>query len=149
MTYLFIFYAGQILATGFALWRGGAPERIVGIMMVLAAIGSTMTSYDHRFFQDVNMMGVAVDLGFLCGLLAVAARADRFWPMYIAALHLLGLGIHGVRAFDPGILPVVYARAPAAVGYPMLALLVAGTIRHSQRLRAGMPERAWSKLEQF
>lgn len=144
MLYLLAFYLAQVACSGYAFLRGGAPERAVGGMMIAAALASTLATYLHHGFGQVNPIGLTVDAAFMLGLVAVAVCADRFWPMYVAALHLLGLGIHGVRAFDPAILPVIYARAPAAVAYPMLVLLVLGTSRHIRRKRAGLPEHAWA-----
>ncbi|WP_267378106.1 MULTISPECIES: hypothetical protein [unclassified Sphingomonas] len=147
MTHILVFYAALALVSAHAVYRGGAPERLVGIMLFVAALASTAVTYPGRTYAEVNTWGLAVDVTLMIGLMAVAARADRYWPMYIAALHLLDVGVHGVRAFDPTILPVVYLRAPAFLGYPMLALLVLGTLRHSRRLDAGLPERAWTPLQ--
>lgn len=147
MTHLLVFYSILAVVSGYAFYQGGAPERVVGVMLFAATVASTAATYFHRSYADMNAYGLAVDVALMIGLTAVASRADRYWPMYIAALHLLGVGIHGVRAFDPTILPVVYFRAPAFLGYPMLALLVLGTLRHSRRLDAGLPERAWTPLQ--
>lgn len=144
MSHVIAFYFVQIGAAGYAIWRGGAPERWVAALMIVAA-GITTTSSYGRIYQYVNRVELAVDLVFLAALLLIAVRAARFWPMYVAALQLIGVAVHGVRAIDPDMLSVVYSRAAAAIAYPMLLLLAVGTSRHVRRLRlAGSRERDWS-----
>ena len=91
--------------------------------------------------------GLTIDLAFLASLIVIAVRADRFWPLWLAALQLVAIGVHGVRAYDPHILPIVYARIVGEIAYPMLALLVIGTVRHHSRALRFGGERDWSPLK--
>ena len=87
----------------------------------------------------------AVDTALLLALIALAVRANRFWPMWVAALQLLSLGIHTTVAIYPTILPSVYNRTAGAIAYPMIVLLIIGTARHYRR-RAHTDEQDWSPL---
>ena len=147
MTHLVIFYVAQLLASAYAIARGGAPERIVAWTMIAAAVATSITSMAPNLFAEVNRGQLIVDLAFMAVAAGVALRADRFWPMVIAGLHLLGILIHGVRAYDPHILPVVYARAPAALAYPMLLILVIGTWRFVRRSQRPGGTRDWSPFK--
>ena len=139
-----IFYALQLTASLYALRRGGGPERWTAWMMAGAAVlSSLLASGVSTSFESVNPALLAIDLALLFGISALAARANRFWPMWVAALQLLAIGLHIIRGIDPTILPAVYNRTVGKIAYPMILLLVAGTARHSRRERAG-GEYDWS-----
>ena len=129
----------------YALWRGGTPERIgatilaVGSFLTAAAIGSGRGS-----FQGVEVGVVLIDI--LCSLafVALALRADRFWPLWLAALQVGGTAGHAVKFIDPNIIPRAYAFMLAAWAYPMLVLLFAGTWRHRRRLARFGVDKSWS-----
>ncbi|HEV2570021.1 hypothetical protein [Sphingomonas sp.] len=133
-----------LLASGYAVWRGGAPERIVGVSLLLAGLLTRLAYQPFAVrFVAVDWGVLAIDLALLAILLAVALYADRFWPLWLAAFHALGTGAHLVRGLDYRIEPVAYAILLAAWSYPMILLLVIGTARHARRKRDG-PERDWS-----
>lgn len=122
----------------YALRHGGQPERTVAIMVVLAVVITTVLPRPH--FAEIVWPLLAIDGSLLVGLLLVAMWADRFWPLYFAAVQLLAVTLHGVRAYDPTILPDVYARVGGLLAYPVLAILAIGTWRHRRRT----PEPDWS-----
>lgn len=134
-----------LLASGYAVWRGGGPERIVGISLLLAGL-LTRLAYQPFAERFVAVDGgvMMIDLALLAVLLAVALYADRFWPLWLAAFHMLGTGAHFVRGMDHGIEPVAYAILLAAWSYPMILLLIIGTARHDRRKRAHA-SRDWSE----
>lgn len=148
MTRILLFCVAQVLVSGYALWRGGKPERLVGSVLLIAMIATAlMPVAPGRSYYMLHLPLLAIDLLLLSALTAVALRANRFWPLWLAALQLVAIGVHGVRAYDPHILPIVYARIVGEIAYPMLALLVIGTVRHHSRaLRLG-GERDWSPLK--
>jgi len=148
VTRILLFCVAQVLVSGYALWRGGKPERLVGSVLLIAMIATAlMPVAPGRSYYMLHLPLLAIDLLLLSALTAVALRANRFWPLWLAALQLLAIGVHGVRAYDPHILPIVYARIVGEIAYPMLALLVIGTVRHHSRaLRLG-GERDWSPLK--
>ena len=144
MERVIIFNILLLLASGYALWRGGMPERIVGLSLLIAG-GLTRLAYAPfaERFVSVDWGVLAVDLGLLAILLGVALHADRFWTLWLAAFHLLGTGGHLVRSLDHGIEPIAYAILLASWSYPMILLLVIGTARHARRRKRGQ-ERDWS-----
>lgn len=144
MERVIIFNLLLLLASGYALWRGGAPERIVGLSLLIAG-GLTRLAYAPfaERFVAVDWGVLLVDIALLVILLAVALKADRFWTLWLAAFQLLGTGGHLVRGLDHGVEPIAYAILLASWSYPMIFLLVIGTARHARRRRQGY-KRDWS-----
>jgi uncharacterized membrane protein YfcA len=141
-----LFAALLIGSCGYALWRGGTPERIVGAAM-LGAFATTLLSYAglaERFTQ-VEYDILVIDLLLMAVLAAVALRADRGWPILLAGLHLATLGAHAIRLFEPEMIRVTYAVMIAFWSYPMVLGLAIGTRRHRRRVSSDGGDRAWSE----
>lgn len=135
----------QLGASVYAIAKGGAPERLIGLALLLAA-GSTrvlQSGLAVRFVQ-VETGVAAVDLVLLGFTVAVALRADRFWPMWVVALQGLGVGAHLVKSIDADIARSVYAFLTAIGSYPIILILVIATTRHRNRIAAGETDSAWT-----
>jgi hypothetical protein len=145
---LLVFDALLLVTCAYALWRGGAPERIASAAMLLAYLG-TLASYGPLAsrFAHVETGVLAVDTALLIVLVTVALKADRAWPMALAALQLDSVGVHLARLLDLEMIRVTYALMLAMWSYPMLLLLVAGTWRHGRRSRRDGGDLAWSQEE--
>jgi hypothetical protein len=145
MERVFLFSILQLGVSLYALARGGGPERVVGLSLLLA-FGVTMLLQQPLVvrFVTVEWGVLAVDLALLAVLLAVALHADRFWPLWVAALHALGTGAHLVRGLDHGIEPVAYAILLASWSYPIVILLAVGTLRHAERRKRNGHDLDWS-----
>lgn len=133
MNHVVVFYIAQIGACWFAVRSGGLPERLVAFALLVAALATSVLSMmSPRIYHAVEPFMI-VDLALLVILMAIAAHANRFWPIWLGALHLLAIAVHGVKAYDPGLVPWMYAAAVNKLAYPMLALLIIGTERHRRR----------------
>ena len=97
-----IFLACQAAASGYALVRGGTPERIVAIELALAAAGDELmvVGFDLSF-RGLEWSALALDATLFAALVPIALYANRYWPLWIAAVQLDTIAVHGVRAFDP------------------------------------------------
>lgn len=128
----------------YALLRGGAPERIVALSL-FTAYAATLRAYSAppSRFDQVEVAVLTVDALLFCALAAVALRADRFWPLAVAGLHLATVGTHVVKFFDVNMIRVTYAVMIAMWSYPMLFILAIGTWRHRRRLKAHGHDKAW------
>lgn len=134
-----------LLASGFAVLRGGAPERIVGVALLFAFVVTVALQQPMAArFVALEWGILAADALLLAILLGVALHADRFWPLWLAAFQALGTGAHLVRSLDHGIEPLAYAILLASWSYPMVLLLAVGTARHALRQRLGH-DRDWSR----
>jgi len=140
-----VFYVMLACTCVYALAKGGAPERlgaavfIAGFLLSRAAISARPAR-----FMSVELGVLAVDLAMLAALLVLALRAERFWPIWMTALHIVSTAGHALRAFDPAIVPLAYAFAMAFWSYPMLLLLVAATWCHQRRLKRNGVDISWS-----
>lgn len=129
----------------YALRRGGAPEKVGATIWVGSSLASVAVLSDAAFsFRSVETGIVIVDLVTLGALLALALRAERFWPLWIAALHAVSTAGHAVKYLDPEVIRQVYAHILAVWAYPILLLLVIGTRRHQQRLLSFGRDESWS-----
>lgn len=129
----------------YALWRGGAPERIAAASMLAATVASAI----FRSEVETRFMGVEVGLFIIDTLLlivlsAIMLRADRGWPILVCALHLCTVGAHAVKFLDPTMVRVTYVVMGVAWSWPMVIGLGVGTWRHRKRLLANGNDRDWS-----
>ena len=141
-------FAGLLIGCCYYAGRfGGAPERY-GIVIV--AVGSVLTlaavSTPSSRFHSVEIGILIVDLAALAAFLAVALKAERLWPLWVTALHVVGTAGHVVKMADPGLLGLAYHIALALWSYPMLFLIALGTWNHRKRLARYGADRSWSSF---
>lgn len=147
MTRVFIFNALQVAASAYAIGRGGAPERLAGAALLAAAGGTWLLQSPAAVrFVGVELGVLAVDVILLAVLLVIALHADRWWTLWMTALHALGTGAHFVRFVDQDVLRFVYALLTATWSYPILVLLTVGTARHRLRIRRSGHDLDWTRL---
>jgi len=145
MTHILVFNLALALVCGYALLTGGAPERLTALLFIVAGAATYLLPFYHReSYHSVELMALLIDVAMLAGLVGIAAVADRFWPLYISALHLIAIAIHGVKAYQPDLVPWMYAAANAKIAYPMLVLLAIGAMRHRERLVRDGRDPDWS-----
>ena len=142
MTHILVFNLLLCVACLYALTRGGAPERLTAGVFLIAACASYYAPFSR--FREVEIALSAIDLATLVALAAIAARADRFWPLYVSALQLLTLAIHGAKAYQPDLVHWMYGGASGKIAYPMIVLLAIGVLRHRQRLSTLGRDPDWS-----
>lgn len=138
-----IFYLLLLGSCGYAIWRGGAPERITGWLLIGAAMLTLVVGHPAQYSRlELGMF--LIDLALLIGLVVIALKADRLWPMVLAALHLDSTAVHILKLFDAELIRVTYAVMIVMWSYPMLLILAIGTLRHQRRLAQFGEDRAWS-----
>jgi hypothetical protein len=132
----FVFAPLLLAVCLYALWRGGADERIVAITC-LAGTAATLLAISplrHRY-AGVEEGLMLVDLAVLAGFITVALRSKRFWPLWVAGLQLTTSLGHVLKGIDQDLLPRAYGAALQFWSYPILIILAVGTFRNHQRLR--------------
>jgi len=122
------------LTIGFAMWKGGRPERVAALGMLLAWLG-TVVLQNRSNWIDPQYGIMAVDGALLVVLLWVALRTSRRWALFATAVHLLGLGAHISMALDLRIESFAYLTTLAIWTYGVLLALFLGTLLEA------MPER--------
>lgn len=133
------------LCWAYALLKGGAPERIgasvigVGSLLSLLAVSGPAAR-----FGAVEVGVLLVDMAAFVAFLVLALRAERYWPLWVAALQCIGTAGHAAKLMDPNVIPLAYAFVLALWTYPMLFLIVLGTWNHQRRLARFGVDRSWS-----
>jgi hypothetical protein len=95
-------------------------------------------------FGSVEVGVFLVDLAAFLVFLGLALRAERHWPLWVAALQAIGTAGHAAKLVDPAVIPVAYAFVLAFWVYPMLLLIVMGTWQHQRRLAKFGVDKSWS-----
>jgi hypothetical protein len=122
-------------ACGFALWRGGRPERAAAAAC-LGAWLATRLAYNYGNWIDPQWGILSVDIGFLGVLIYLALTTDRLWLLFAAAFQLLGVAIHLAIVIDHAIRATAYIQALIIWSYLVLLTLAMGTWSQSRRARA-------------
>ncbi len=144
---IFLFLLLMALCCGYALARGGAPERLAAGLQVGAFVLTLMVHrlFEGQAFRAISLGTAAVDVGLLLALIVLAWRCTRFWPLWIAGWQLAAIVGHLAKLLDPEMLPAGYAIQAQIWAYPMLAATAAGAWRHRSRLAAGDPDPSWKR----
>ena len=140
MLFLLLFAASSI----YALIRGGAPERITALFLLVALVLSMLgvspaaTRYKHA---EVTLF--LVDLSLFTALYLLSLFTTRFWPIWMSAMQ--GLTVLGHVGFleQPGT-GFGYAVLVQFWCWPMQVLLIAAVYRHRQRLARTGTDRPWT-----
>lgn len=133
----FFWIAGNLLVCGYALWKGGGPERLTALASLVASrVSAVVEHFDNFVSPQWGVFGV--DLLFFAFLVVLALRTDRAWLLFAAAFQLLNLATHVAILTDPGLRARVYMTAIAIWSYLILASLAVGTwaLQRARRLPA-------------
>ncbi len=145
MTRILFFNLLLLGSCGYAILRGGAPERITAWLLIGATVLTPLTASGLAMrFVQAELGIFVVDVALLGALTIVALKADRFWPMVLAAMQLDTTAVHVLKLVDADLIRITYALMIAAWSYPMLVVLAIGTMRHQRRLARFGEDRAWS-----
>jgi len=148
MLRVYLFATLLLLTSGYALWKGGAPERIVAAGLLSAYVATVLgwSALPSRF-HGLELSVFVVDAALLAMLITVALRADRGWPLLMAALQFDAVGAHFVKLLAPETIRVAYALLITIWSWPTQMLLAVGTWRHVRRVRRQGADRSWSVPE--
>lgn len=140
-----VYYAILLLCAAYVAARGGAPERVGAAIMVVGSVCTTvLLSARPVRYSEVETGAVIVDVAVCAAFLVLALRANRYWPLWMTALQLIGTAEHAVKMVDSHVIRLVYAFIMAIWAYPMLMLLVLGAWQHQRRLARFGVDRSWS-----
>ena len=125
-----ILFVGSV---SYALWKGGAPERVAAAILLLGVVlTSTSQAFDTHRFATVQWGVAVVDAAVLAGFLSVALLSTRYWPMWLAALQIIQFCSDFAKLL-PGVAALTYAMASSLIGYPIALIIIAATVRHRMR----------------
>ncbi len=145
MIHIIVYFVLLALTCGYSLAAGGQPERLASIALAIAVVATYFLPFDPSgSFRSVEVAELLIDLALLLAFVAISAFANRFWPTWLAALHLVSVGIHGVKGYEPDLLPTIYAAAIGKSQYGLLMILAAGVYRHTARIARYGKDKDWS-----
>jgi hypothetical protein len=140
--YRFLLFEGLLLGgTLYALLRGGGPERIAALMMVVAWLLS-MASNSHTGFVHFEAGVFLVDVALFVGLYLLSLFTTRYWPLWMCAMQGITVLSHLIAVLSPSDAPG-YAIMTQFWAYPMQILLIVATHRHRRRLKLSGTDPAW------
>ncbi|MGH1560969.1 hypothetical protein ACRAWD_31170 [Caulobacter segnis] len=135
----------MLITAGLALWRGGWPERLAGVAMILAWFATYFLYNYHQKFGPQTAMFL-VDLALMLVLLFIALRSNRWWPMWACGFHGLSLTLMLATLADPRIPNRASLIAGGGVfSYLTMAALFCGALP-GRRPAQGPPPAAASPL---
>ena len=121
-------------------WRS---EQVVAVMFVVAyALTHLLNTQAAHRYQGLEHGTFAVDLGLLAGLVIVALRADRYWPLCMVALQMMSVCAHLAKTLHVQLLPGAYQESVVVWSYLLVALLPIATWRQRRRHKAAQRMRA-------
>lgn len=124
-------FGAAFLVTGFAMWRGGRPERFAGALFLLVTI-VTFLLPDRRW-MDVQYAVMWLDIGYWLTLVGLALIADRWWTLWMAGLQGVGVLLHLAFWAQMKITSLAYSIGLNLVGHTLLVALLIGTISYMRR----------------
>ncbi len=134
-----LFYTACLIATcGYALWRGGRPERTgAAINLAGSAITLLVGLLTPAIWQSAMAGLSAIDLLVSLAFLALAIGTTRYWPIWAFGFSIAGVAAHLARAIQPEVPAMAYFRSEAVWAYPSLAALAIGTWSAHRRRKTG------------
>jgi hypothetical protein len=140
-----VYYALFAACGLYVLLRGGAPEKVgTAILAIGSVLSVAAVSNPTSRFGAVEVGVFLVDIITLLAFLALALRAERYWPLCVAALQAIGTAGHAAKLLDPGVIRSAYAIVLSLWGYLMLLLIAFGTWNHQRRLARFGVDKSWS-----
>ncbi|WP_188770112.1 hypothetical protein [Novosphingobium endophyticum] len=132
------------LSLALAAWKGGVPERLGALVIVVMAVVQWIAIlFDPSEFVSVDPASLITDAVGAVGFGILAVQARRIWPIWAASLQLLSLSAHFARWADIGVPPFVYALMRGAPTFLVLIALLLGTILHMMRLKRHGADPSW------
>jgi len=141
-----IYWIFLLACSAYVLWKGGPPERL-GIAIAIAASFLSAITVSHDLsvrYRHVETGLFTVDLVTLAAFAILALRSDRFWPLWITGIHLVGVATHTAKLLTPEVVPRVYSWIQGLWAYPIVLLIVIGAWRHQERLRRFGADNSWT-----
>jgi hypothetical protein len=139
-----VYFTLLFFCCGYAFLRGGPPERVCSVIIIAgAAISAFILPTPGGRFEHLEVGIFAVDAAMLCGFIAIALCAQRYWPLWMSSMQLVAVASHSAGLLLSYRLPWAYAVAIAFWSYPMLIMLAWGTARHRGRVRRFKWDPSW------
>ena len=134
-----------VLGAVAAYSRGGPPERFAAVLLVSPVLADTVYHliFGPSGFDRVDPWHVFLDLTILGFVTWLALRANRVWPLFVAAAQLMSVTGHIAVIVQPDGMRRAYWAMTQLPQYIQLTALLAGAWAHARRERLIGPYRSW------
>lgn len=124
---LFQILIGGFLAASCAVsWKwGGLDEKLAAAGFVVATVASNLANTSHYGHTETGVL--VIDVMLLVGLMVIALRSDRFWPMWATAFQIVAVTVHIASLTETGDFAPAYAVGLIFWSYPVIIALMVGT----------------------
>lgn len=145
MSHVALFLLLWASCSAYALWRGGAPERVAaGIIIAGVAASAVAASGPGHRWNDVELGLLLVDGLMLAGFIVLIVRANRLWPIAMTALMIVQVTGHLLKGLDPQLYPFLYWMTSSIWSYLVVLLQVPAVWLHQKRLRTHGHDVSWN-----
>lgn len=142
-----LYFSALLALLALVSFRGSSPERTIVWVIFLA---DTADNFYHRIyglsgFIHLDYTHLAIDGIAFAIVLWTALGANRFWPLPVCSLHLIGLTGHlSVMAGIPGMNQIYWAMLTIP-DYIQMPIILIGILMHDRRIQRIGPYRDWRK----
>lgn len=139
------FQLARTLCCLYAMLFGGKPERIMGFLMQMAVLATwSAAALAPADYHEVEVSFLLIDGLLLAAIARLLLRANRYWPLWMFAIHAGSTATHLVKLLNSALLPVVYHVAASFSSIPMMVLIAIAAVRHRHRLQRFGADEPWS-----
>jgi hypothetical protein len=129
-----------------ALRWGAPPERICVATLVIVTFGDPLYHLLMRqgpIYRTVDIGHFMMDLGVAATFIAVALRANRVYPLWLAAFQLVSVLSHFAREVTDSFPKLAYGLMSYGPFYIILLIMAGGLAFHVRRAKHLGQYRSW------
>ena len=128
----------------YAIARGGRPEQIGAVTLLVGAIASLWVVHPRgaRFYHLETGI-LMTDMAILGVFLWLSIQSSRFWPIWITAFVAAEVIIHLAFLIAPKVNWLAYMDATALWSWAAQTILILATWRHRQRVKTLGVDASW------
>lgn len=129
-----------------ALRWGAPPERICVATLVIVTFGDPLyhlLMHQSPIYRTVDIGHLVMDLGVAAIFVAVALRANRVYPLWLAAFQLVSVLSHFAREVTDSFPKLAYGLMSYGPFYVILLIMAGGIAFHARRAKYLGRYRSW------
>lgn len=124
-----LFNFALMLCAGYASIFGGRTGR-AGSLIFIAATALTLIAFSvEPSWRDTSYGIFIVDLGCLIALAVLAAKTNRYWPIWALGFQTIAVATHLATMVADETVPQAYRALLSFWGIPIIIVMVLGTMK--------------------
>lgn len=134
------------LLSAAALRWGAAPERVCAATLFLMTYGDAAYHAavgQGPIYGTVDIAHLLIDVCVAAAFIGVALRANRVYPLWLAAFQLVSVVSHFAREVTEIFPKLAYGLMTYVPYYVVLLIMAGGIWRHAMRTKRHGPYRSW------